>query len=218
MAKIKSPWDDNDDNENPWVDNIKPTPKIRPFKPKKPIEVEFKWWWILVVVGIIWLASGFYQVQPNEEAIVLRFGAYNDTTTPGLHYHLPYPIETIRKVNITQERSINLGVQEFRGMDKPTNVLSFANIDDDDFWDSLDDDVEHELGDIILSFDTMLREANEKNITLYAHYCHLLVHGFLHLLGFDHIEDEEAEEMENLEVEILSLFSVDNPYKDEEEC
>ena len=135
MAKIKSPWDDNDDNENPWVDNIKPTPKIRPFKPKKPIEVEFKWWWILVVVGIIWLASGFYQVQPNEEAIVLRFGAYNDTTTPGLHYHLPYPIETIRKVNITQERSINLGVQEFRGMDKNTFTESHMLTGDENIVD-----------------------------------------------------------------------------------
>ena len=69
MAKIKSPWDDNEDNENPWENNIKNNPKIRPFKPQKPIEIEFKWWWILVVVALIWLASGFYQVQPNEEAI-----------------------------------------------------------------------------------------------------------------------------------------------------
>jgi membrane protease subunit HflK len=135
MAKIKSPWDDNDDNENPWVDNIKPTPKIRPFKPNQPIKIEFKWWWIIVVVGVIWIASGFYQVQPNEEAIVLRFGAYNDTTTPGLHYHLPYPIETIRKVNITQERSINLGVQEFRGMDKNTFTESHMLTGDENIVD-----------------------------------------------------------------------------------
>ncbi len=135
MAKIKSPWDDNDNNENPWGDNVHPTPKIRPFKPQKPIEIEVKWWWILVLIGLIWLASGFYQVQPNEEAIVLRFGAYNNTTTPGLHYHLPYPIETIRKVNITQERSINLGVQDVRGMDKNTFTESHMLTGDENIVD-----------------------------------------------------------------------------------
>ncbi|MFR8205586.1 MAG: FtsH protease activity modulator HflK [Alphaproteobacteria bacterium] len=61
---------------------------------------------------LVWLASGFYQVQPNEEGVVLRFGAYERTTDAGLHYHLPYPIETVEKVNITQERSINLGMVE----------------------------------------------------------------------------------------------------------
>ncbi len=112
MAKIPSPWDDNDEDKGPWADNDIITPKVRQFKPKKPVEIEFKWWWGVIVVLLIWLGSGFYQVQPNEEAVVLRFGAYNETTTPGLHYHLPYPIETIKKVNITQERSINLGGQE----------------------------------------------------------------------------------------------------------
>ena len=97
MAKIPSPWDDNDD-KGPWADNDIITPKVKQFKPKKPVEIEIKWWWGVIIVLVIWLGSGFYQVQPNEEAVVLRFGAYNDTTTPGLHYHLPYPIETIKKV------------------------------------------------------------------------------------------------------------------------
>ena len=107
--------------------------------------------------------------------------------------------------------------KEFRGMDKPTNVLSFANIDDDDFESMLEGDDKVELGDIIIAFETLEKEANEKCISVYAHYCHLLVHGFLHLLGFDHIEDDEATEMEGLEVEILEMFSIDNPYKDMEE-
>lgn len=114
MAKIPSPWDDNDDDKGPWADNEIISPKVRQFKPKKPVEIEIKWWWGIVAVLVIWLASGFYQVQPNEQAVVLRFGAYNETTSPGLHYHLPYPIETIKKVNITQERSINLGGLEAR--------------------------------------------------------------------------------------------------------
>ncbi len=112
MAKNPSPWDDNDNFDNPWSDSGIPPQKIKPFKPKKPVEITFKWWWAAAAVVLLWLASGFYQVQPNEEGVVLRFGAYADTTTPGLHYHLPYPIENVRKVNITQERSINLGVQE----------------------------------------------------------------------------------------------------------
>ena len=106
--------------------------------------------------------------------------------------------------------------KEFRGMDKPTNVLSFANIDDDEFWDNLDDDEVCELGDIILAFETLENEARIKEISVYAHYCHLLVHGFLHLLGFDHQDDEEAEEMEGLEIDILREFSIDNPYEKEE--
>ncbi len=104
--------------------------------------------------------------------------------------------------------------KEFRGKDKPTNVLSFACIDDDEFWDMLDKSADMELGDIILAFETLQREADEKHITVYAHYCHLLVHGFLHILGFDHQTDEEADEMESLETEILEQFSIDNPYQD----
>ncbi len=130
MAKIPSPWDDNDDIEgSPWADNEPVKSKVKQFKPKNTISFEFKWWWGILAILLIWLASGFYQVQPNEEAIVLRFGAYNDTTTPGLHYHLPYPVETVRKVNITQERSINLGVQEFREPREPkANIFTESHM------------------------------------------------------------------------------------------
>ena len=107
--------------------------------------------------------------------------------------------------------------REFRGMDKPTNVLSFANIDDEEFWDGLETGEESkDLGEIILAFETLEREAFEKGISVYAHYVHLLVHGFLHLLGFDHVEDDDAEVMEEMEIEILREFSVENPYKDVE--
>lgn len=114
MSKIKSPWDDNDETESPWGAPEPSRQKVKQFKPKIPSEFQLKWGWVAAAVVALWGASGFYQVQPNEEALVLRFGAYVDTTTPGLHYHLPYPIETIRKVNITQERSINLGAVENR--------------------------------------------------------------------------------------------------------
>ena len=73
---------------------------------------EFKIKWAVLILLLVWLASGFYQVQPSEQGVVLRFGAYNRTTDAGLHYHLPYPIESVDKVSITQERSITLGVTE----------------------------------------------------------------------------------------------------------
>lgn len=118
-------------------------------------------------------------------------------------------------VSLSDDEEVHRLNKEFRGMDKPTNVLSFANVDDDEFWDMLDKSERLDLGDIILAFETLKREADEKQITVYAHYCHLLVHGFLHILGFDHQTDEEADEMEGLEVEILEQFSIENPYADD---
>ncbi len=102
--------------------------------------------------------------------------------------------------------------REFRGIDKPTNVLSFANIDDDEFEDECEQYDEIELGDIIIAYETTAREAEEKNITLHDHYCHLLVHGLLHLMGFDHQSDKEAEIMENHEINILNQLGIANPY------
>lgn len=119
MAKVPNPWDSNDNN--PWKDNEKPKeskPKIIDFTKAGKSggdDFGFKWQWGVLAIVAIWLASGFYQVQPNEEGVVLRFGAYNKTTDAGLHYHLPYPIETVHKVSMTQERSINLGVTENYG-------------------------------------------------------------------------------------------------------
>ena len=106
--------------------------------------------------------------------------------------------------------------KEFRGKDKPTNVLSFANVDDEYFLDSLPEADIAELGDIIIALETLQKEAEIENITFEAHYTHLLVHGILHLCGFDHIEDDEAEYMEGLEIKILAELGIDNPYKDRE--
>lgn len=114
MAKTPNPWEDNEDN--PWQNNeiplLRPKNTKKQSSPKSPTPTQLKWSWGVVALAVLWLASGFYQVQPNEEGVVMRFGAYNRTTDAGLHYHLPYPIETVEKVNITQERSINLGVAE----------------------------------------------------------------------------------------------------------
>lgn len=105
--------------------------------------------------------------------------------------------------------------RDFRNMDKPTNVLTFANVDFADFNAENEVFGEIDLGNIIIAYETMQKEAGIEGITLYAHFCHLLTHGILHILGFDHIEDEEAEYMENFEKAILSNLGIADPYKEE---
>ena len=105
---------------------------------------------------------------------------------------------------------------EFRHMDKPTNVLSFANIDDEEFAAYLARNNEIELGDIIIALETMLEQSKDQGLSLHDHYCHILIHGILHLLGYDHMEAEEAKEMENEEIRLLKLFSIDNPYEEKD--
>ena len=94
-------------------------------------------------------------------------------------------------------RSLN---RDFRQKDKATNVLSFP------------DGEEGRLGDLAFAFETMKAEAEDMHISIAAHLRHLLVHGLLHLAGYDHDDPEEAEEMEALEISALALIGVDNPY------
>lgn len=103
---------------------------------------------------------------------------------------------------------------EFRGLDRPTNVLSFARLDDPDFAAEIEEADIAELGDIIIALETMQKEAASENISLRDHYCHLLTHGLLHLLGFDHQDDDEAEYMESFEISILQQLDIANPYKE----
>ena len=103
--------------------------------------------------------------------------------------------------------------RDYRHKDKPTNVLSFPMIDRDDFAALANtDDGEVLLGDIMLAYQTCAREAEEKGIALAAHATHLAVHGMLHLLGHDHIDDADAGIMEALEVKALANLGIDNPY------
>ncbi len=120
MVKKINPWDNSGD-EDGWSlggemfkkNKIVDFSKIANMQGSKD---NFGGWlkYALMLLAALWLASGFYQVQPSEQGVVLRFGRYVDTTDAGLHYHLPYPIEDVIKVNVTQERSINLGSAENR--------------------------------------------------------------------------------------------------------
>lgn len=125
--------------------------------------------------------------------------------------NLPAPCVSIVLTNDAEIKELN---KNYRNKDKPTNVLSFPAID----FNADNDEIiqpalpETELGDIILAYETIAREADEQNKSLSNHFKHLIVHGFLHLLGYDHIEDDEAEEMESTEVRILKTLGVENPY------
>ena len=160
----------------------------------------------------------FDAIKVAEELKNLAFDFVEHEIAKGKHEILSIGKKLQLNVCLSNDEAVHKLNKEFRGIDKPTNVLSFAQVDEDEFWDSLHDEDESEFGDIILAYETLKREALEKNITVYAHYCHLLVHGFLHILGYDHQNDEEAEEMEGIETDILAVFSIEDPYAEEEEA
>ena len=133
-------------------------------------------------------------------------------------------IESIDYLNISKDFTVNLCLSgdanvhklnlEFRGFDKPTNVLSFANIDGEDFDDMLEFEDVVEMGDIIIAFETMKKEAMEQEVSFQDHFCHLWAHGLLHILGYDHIEEDERLEMEQIEISVLNKLGIKNPYQE----
>ncbi|MGO2499321.1 MAG: rRNA maturation RNase YbeY [Vibrio litoralis] len=114
---------------------------------------------------------------------------------------------TIRIVENEESQQLN---RDYRGKDKPTNVLSFPF----EAPPGIEIDL---LGDLIICKQVVEAEAKEQSKPLSAHWAHMVVHGSLHLLGYDHIEDEEAEEMESIETEIMQKLGFDDPYISEKE-
>lgn len=121
------------------------------------------------------------------------------------------PSEIEVSVVLTDDAQIQTLNREYRDKDKPTNVLSFPQTD---FTDSIDAAAPFLcLGDLVMAYGTLEREAKEQSKSLLEHFTHLCVHGTLHLLGYDHIDASEATEMEALEVEILAGMGIKNPYQ-----
>ncbi len=116
-------------------------------------------------------------------------------------------------VRLTDDAEVHALNRDFRGKDKPTNVLSFPQVQAD-LLDTLSnsDDGEILLGDIVLARETCAREAAEKGISVADHATHLIVHGTLHLVGYDHMDDASAQAMEALEVKALASLGIANPY------
>lgn len=120
-------------------------------------------------------------------------------------------------VVLTSDSEVHALNRDYRGMDKPTNVLSFANLESESAADELAmEDMPFSLGDVIIAWETMQREALEQHKKFEHHLRHMLVHGTLHLLGYDHITEEEAAEMEGLEIEILKKMGIENPYAEDQ--
>ncbi|MGZ3185040.1 MAG: rRNA maturation RNase YbeY [Telluria sp.] len=111
---------------------------------------------------------------------------------------------TIRFVDAAEGRVLN---RDFRAKDYATNVLTFAYNEGDE----LPEDAPTQA-DIILCTDVLQEEAKEQKKTVEEHAAHLIVHGVLHAQGYDHLDDEEADEMEALEIEILGNLGFENPY------
>ena len=162
-------------------------------------------------MGVVWGNSNFGQSEV-EKAVdaAVRFAAIAEIADPVV----PVSV-SIKLSDNAQVQALN---QEWRDKDKPTNVLSFPMLDDaelDALLAGTYDAPEIMLGDIILAYETCAAEATEKDIPIAHHATHLVIHGMLHLLGHDHIEDEEAELMEALEVKALASMGLPNPYTDQ---
>ncbi|ABR75293.1 protein of unknown function UPF0054 [Actinobacillus succinogenes 130Z] len=116
------------------------------------------------------------------------------------------PEITIRIVDEAESHDLNL---TYRGKDRPTNVLSFPF--------ECPEEVELPLlGDLVICRQVVEREAEQQGKPLPAHWAHMVVHGCLHLLGYDHIEDDEAVEMESLETQIMTELGFEDPYSYDE--
>lgn len=115
---------------------------------------------------------------------------------------------TIRIVNLDEMTELN---QAYRGKTGPTNVLSFPA--------ELPQEAANEfpvLGDIVICAEVVNQEALQQHKSQQSHWAHMVVHGIFHLLGYDHVKDDEAEEMEKREIEVMQKLGFANPYQDGE--
>lgn len=113
-------------------------------------------------------------------------------------------------VVLSTDEAVRILNRDYRGKDAPTNVLSFAALDEGDV--TFSQGVPVLLGDVIVAFETTAREAGERGILLSDHLFHLMVHGTLHLLGYDHMDEDEATEMEDLETAVLAAHGIADPH------
>lgn len=125
--------------------------------------------------------------------------------------NLKFPRDAELSMVLAGDKTLQLLNYEWRKKDKPTNVLSFPGEDI-----SIGEAAGLVLGDIVISLETTKREAALENKTFEDHLSHLVIHGFLHLFGYDHETDEEAVQMESLETQILNELGIANPYEDEQ--
>jgi probable rRNA maturation factor len=152
-----------------------------------------------------WDSSGWGpRVRKAAEAAIAE-SAYPDLATSGRVVEL-----SVRLTGDEQVRALNA---KWRGKDKPTNVLSFPMAEAYELQDEIVVAKELLLGDIIVARGVCEREAAEKHVAVEQHATHLIVHGTLHLLGYDHEADADAADMEAREIRALGRLGIANPYE-----
>ncbi len=152
------------------------------------------------------------------DALATRAATAAITRTP--HAELATGPATVEiSIRLTDDAEVQTLNAQYRQKDKPTNVLSFPMVQADllDTIGQNSDDGEVLLGDIVLAYETCAREAAEKGISVADHATHLIVHGTLHLLGYDHMVGMEAEAMEAIEIDALAALGLADPYLLEED-
>ena len=154
------------------------------------------------------VAADCWQDQPDAEAVIQRAidaAAQLSDADVG---------DAEIAVMLTDDAGIRTLNNNWRGIDKPTNVLSFPALQPT--GSSGPNDAPRMLGDIAIAYETTRREADDEQKPFDHHLSHLAVHGFLHLIGYDHEKDEDAETMEALERNILMQLGIADPYADRE--
>jgi probable rRNA maturation factor len=121
------------------------------------------------------------------------------------------------EISLIDDRAMQALNRQHRKKNKPTNVLSFPMYDSPEAIGEAVEPPPLMLGDIALAYETLERQAREQKKTFYAHTAHMLVHGMLHLSGYDHEDEAEADAMEAFETEILAAIAIANPYDEVEE-
>jgi len=154
------------------------------------------------------IAADTWQNAPGAEAIVQRaIAAAAGTVDADV-------AEAELAVMLTDDAGIRTLNRDFRGIDKPTNVLSFPASRNNGSRGN--GDAPAMLGDIAIAYETARNEADADHKPFDHHLSHLAVHGFLHLIGYDHEKDDDADAMEALEAEILAQIGIPDPYAERE--
>jgi probable rRNA maturation factor len=156
----------------------------------------------VLVVAVCW------QTEPDAEAVIHRaISAAAEIADADVG-------EAELAIMLTDDSGIQTLNSNWRGVDKPTNVLSFPALQPTGA--GAPDDAPRMLGDIAIAYETTRKEADDEQKPFDHHLSHLAVHGFLHLIGYDHEKDDDAEAMESLEQEILAQLGIPDPYADRE--
>jgi probable rRNA maturation factor len=152
----------------------------------------------------ILVVADCWQAEPEAEAVIDR------AIAAAAEFVRADVGESELAVMLTDDEGIRTLNRNWRGLDKPTNVLSFPALQPQGARKV--GDAPRMLGDIAIAYETTRREADDEQKPFDHHLSHLAVHGFLHLIGHDHAQDQEAETMESLEREILSQLGIPDPY------